>query len=134
MLSRLCQLKLSPPMVQRDTPGWARVARLAFSNGIVAGSSGCWPGPGLDLPIGITREPRGRHEPAKSNSCTEQIMNHISQAASPLGVFKSGASFGGKVAQYREKQKIYTQGEPAFTLFYIQHGGGRLTSSLKGHC
>jgi CRP/FNR family transcriptional regulator, cyclic AMP receptor protein len=59
-------------------------------------------------------------------------MNHTRQPASPLGAFKSGASLGGKVAHYREKQKIYTQGEPAFTLFYIQHGGVRLTTRSKG--
>ena len=47
-------------------------------------------------------------------------MNRIKRAASPLGVFKSGASLGGKVTQYRDKQKIYSQGDPAFTLFYIQ--------------
>jgi CRP-like cAMP-binding protein len=59
-------------------------------------------------------------------------MNHNKQAASPLGLFKSGASLGGKVTQYRDKQKIYSQGDPAFTLFYIQHGGVRLTTRSKG--
>jgi len=59
-------------------------------------------------------------------------MNHMRQPASPLGVFKSGPSLGGKVAQYRNKQKIYSQGEPAFTLFYIQHGGVRLSMRSKG--
>jgi CRP/FNR family transcriptional regulator, cyclic AMP receptor protein len=59
-------------------------------------------------------------------------MNHIRQTTTPLGVFKSGAGLGGKVSQYRDKQKIYSQGEPAFTLFYIQHGGVRLTTRSKG--
>jgi CRP/FNR family cyclic AMP-dependent transcriptional regulator len=59
-------------------------------------------------------------------------MNHTGQLASHLGVFNSGANLGGKVEQYRDKQKIYTQGEPAFTLFYIQHGGVRLTTRSKG--
>jgi CRP/FNR family transcriptional regulator, cyclic AMP receptor protein len=59
-------------------------------------------------------------------------MNHDKQAASPLGGFKSGASLGGEVTQYRDKQKIYSQGEPASTLFYIQHGGVRLTTRSKG--
>lgn len=59
-------------------------------------------------------------------------MNHRKQRGSPLGVFKSAASLGGKVSQYRNKQKIYSQGDPAFTLFYIQHGGVRLTTRLKG--
>jgi CRP/FNR family cyclic AMP-dependent transcriptional regulator len=59
-------------------------------------------------------------------------MNHIKQAASPLGIFKSGAGLGGKVGQYRDKQTIYSQGEPALTLFYIQRGGVRLTRRSKG--
>lgn len=59
-------------------------------------------------------------------------MNHIKHAVSPLGSFKSGTGLGGKVTQYRDKQEIYSQGEPAFTLFYIQHGGVRLTTRSKG--
>ena len=59
-------------------------------------------------------------------------MNHARQTAFPLGDFKSGAGLGGKVTEYRGKQKIYTQGEPALTLFYIQHGGVRLSSRSKG--
>src|ERR1700687_3992927 len=59
-------------------------------------------------------------------------MNHKGQLASHLGVFNSGHSLGGKVEQYRNKQKIFTQGEPAFTLFYIQHGGVRLSTRTKG--
>jgi CRP/FNR family cyclic AMP-dependent transcriptional regulator len=43
----------------------------------------------------------------------------------------SRASLGGTVAQYRSKQVIYSQGTPAFTLFYIQEGGVRLTSRSK---
>jgi len=58
-------------------------------------------------------------------------MNHSRQRISPLGLFRSGASLGGTVVHYRDKQKIYTQGEPAFTLFYIQHGGVRLTTRSK---
>src|ERR1700721_402137 len=62
----------------------------------------------------------------------ERAMNHTGQLASHLGVVNSGASLGGKVEQYRDKQKIYNQGEPALTLFYIQHGGVRLTTRSKG--
>src|SRR5579863_3252448 len=47
--------------------------------------------------------------------------------------FSSGASLGGKVLRYRDKQNIYTQGTPAYTLFYIQEGGVRLTSRTKHH-
>jgi len=43
----------------------------------------------------------------------------------------SGASLGGKVSHYRNKQNIYSQGTPAYTLFYIQEGGVRLTSKSK---
>jgi CRP-like cAMP-binding protein len=51
--------------------------------------------------------------------------------ASPLGGFASGATLGGKISRYRNKQNIYTQGAPAFTLFYIQEGGVRLTTRMK---
>ena len=55
-------------------------------------------------------------------------MNHMS---SHLGGFSSGASLGGKVSHYRNKQNIYMQGAPAHTLFYIQEGGVRLTARAK---
>src|ERR1035441_7776808 len=45
--------------------------------------------------------------------------------------FRSGASLGGKLAHYRNKQNIYSQGTPAYTLFYIQEGGVRLTVRSK---
>lgn len=45
--------------------------------------------------------------------------------------FSSGASLGGKVSRYKEKQNIYKQGTPAYTLFYIQEGGVRLTTRTK---
>jgi CRP/FNR family transcriptional regulator, cyclic AMP receptor protein len=41
------------------------------------------------------------------------------------------ASLGGKVSHYRDKQNIYSQGTPAYTLFYIQEGGVRLTTQSK---
>jgi CRP/FNR family transcriptional regulator, cyclic AMP receptor protein len=43
----------------------------------------------------------------------------------------SRASLGGTVSRYRAKQIIYSQGMPAFTLFYIQEGGVRLTTRSK---
>ena len=51
--------------------------------------------------------------------------------ASSLGGFSSGATLGGKITHYRKKQNIYTQGAPAYTLFYIQEGGVRLTTRTK---
>lgn len=50
---------------------------------------------------------------------------------SQLAGFASGATLGGTVSQYLEKQNIYKQGTPAPTLFYIQEGGVRLTSRSK---
>jgi CRP-like cAMP-binding protein len=50
---------------------------------------------------------------------------------SHLRGFSSGAGLGGKVSRYRDKQNIYKQGAPAYTLFYIQEGGVRLTMRTK---
>jgi CRP/FNR family transcriptional regulator, cyclic AMP receptor protein len=58
-------------------------------------------------------------------------MKRMHQMASRLHGFLSGASLGGKVSNYRDKQNIYTQGEPADTLFYIQKGAVRLTTGTK---
>ncbi len=58
-------------------------------------------------------------------------MKRMNKANSHLGGFNSGASLGGKVSHYRDKQNIYKQGEPAYTLFYIQEGGVRLTTKTK---
>jgi CRP-like cAMP-binding protein len=58
-------------------------------------------------------------------------MKRRNQVPSPLGGFSSGANLGGKVSRYRGKQNIYTQGEPAYTLFYIQEGGVRLSTRTK---
>ena len=58
-------------------------------------------------------------------------MKRIKKRASHLTGFSSGASLGGKVSRYRDKQNIYKQGTPAYTLFYIQEGGVRLTTQTK---
>jgi CRP/FNR family cyclic AMP-dependent transcriptional regulator len=58
-------------------------------------------------------------------------MKRIKKRASHLVGFSSGASLGGKVSRYRNKQNIYKQGTPAYTLFYIQEGGVRLTTQTK---
>jgi CRP-like cAMP-binding protein len=58
-------------------------------------------------------------------------MKHMNKMVSRLGSFSSGAGLGDKVWRYRKKQNIYTQGEPAYTLFYIQEGGVRLTTRAK---
>src|SRR5579863_8668706 len=49
----------------------------------------------------------------------------------PLAGFGSGASLGGKISSYRNNQNIYTQGAPAYTLFYIQEGGVKLMTRTK---
>jgi CRP/FNR family cyclic AMP-dependent transcriptional regulator len=58
-------------------------------------------------------------------------MKGMNKLASHLGVFSSGADLGGRVSRYRAKQNIYTQGAPAYSLFYIQEGGVRLTTRTK---
>lgn len=58
-------------------------------------------------------------------------MKRIGKMNSHLSGFSSGASLGGKVSHYRGKQNIYKQGAPAYTLFYIQEGGVRLTTKTK---
>src|ERR1700722_15565274 len=57
--------------------------------------------------------------------------NNRNKMSASLADFGSGASLGGKVSQYRNKQNIYKQGAPAYTLFYIQEGGVRLTTKTK---
>ena len=58
-------------------------------------------------------------------------MKRVKKRASHLTGFSSGAGLGGKVSRYRDKQNIYKQGAPAYTLFYIQEGGVRLTTQTK---
>ena len=58
-------------------------------------------------------------------------MRRKNRKVSLLSGFTSGASLGGKLSHYRNKQNIYTQGAPAYTLFYIQEGGVRLTTRTK---
>lgn len=54
----------------------------------------------------------------------EKLTVHVDSPSSRAGL-------GGKVAHYRSKENIYSQGTPAFTLFYIQAGGVRLTTRSK---
>ncbi len=61
----------------------------------------------------------------------ERLLKRMHRLASHLSKFFSGASLGGKVSRYRDKQDIYLQGTPADTLFYIQEGGVRLTFQAK---
>ncbi len=58
-------------------------------------------------------------------------MKRMKQITSHLPGFSSGASLGGTVSRYRNKQNIYKQGAPAYTLFYIQEGGVRLSTKTK---
>ncbi len=58
-------------------------------------------------------------------------MRRKKHRASQLGSFSSGAALGGKVSHFRNKQNIYKQGAPAYTLFYIQEGGVKLTARTK---
>jgi CRP/FNR family transcriptional regulator, cyclic AMP receptor protein len=58
-------------------------------------------------------------------------MKSTNRLRSHIDGLSSGVSLGGKVSRYRAKQNIYTQGAPAYTLFYIQEGGVRLTTRSK---
>ena len=55
---------------------------------------------------------------------TKKLPSHVDSPS-------SRASLGGTVSHYQSKEIIYSQGTPAFTLFYIQEGGVRLTSRSK---
>ncbi len=55
-------------------------------------------------------------------------MTSRNHTRSHLGDFASGASLGGEVSRYPPNESIYTQGEPAETLFYIQKGAVRLST------
>jgi CRP-like cAMP-binding protein len=61
----------------------------------------------------------------------QRAMKLMNKTNAHLGGFNSGASLGGKVSHYRNKQNIYVQGAPAYTLFYIQEGGVRLSTKTK---
>lgn len=58
-------------------------------------------------------------------------MRRMKKLPSHIDSPSSRASLGGKVSHYRGKQNIYSQGAPAYTLFYIQEGGVRLTTKSK---
>jgi CRP/FNR family transcriptional regulator, cyclic AMP receptor protein len=58
-------------------------------------------------------------------------MHRIQRIAAHLTSFGSGTSLGGNISHYKSKQNIYKQGAPAYTLFYIQEGGVRLTTRAK---
>jgi CRP/FNR family cyclic AMP-dependent transcriptional regulator len=60
-------------------------------------------------------------------------MKHRKKMATPLASFGSGAGLGGRVSQYQSNQNIYKQGAPAYTLFYIQEGGVRLSTKSNNH-
>jgi CRP/FNR family cyclic AMP-dependent transcriptional regulator len=58
-------------------------------------------------------------------------MKSRKQKTRPLKGISSGASLGGTVSRYKDKQNIYKQGAPAYTLFYIQAGGVQLSTRTK---
>jgi CRP/FNR family transcriptional regulator, cyclic AMP receptor protein len=55
-------------------------------------------------------------------------LKRTNHNALPLREFAAVSGLGGEVSRYQEKQKIYTQGDLAETLFYIQKGGVRLST------
>src|ERR1700730_11167287 len=62
---------------------------------------------GLRKLIGSPRNQRGGH----------RSMKRMNGMASRLKGFSSGATLGGKVFHYRNKENIYKQGSPAYSLF-----------------
>ena len=58
-------------------------------------------------------------------------MTREKKTISRLKGFQSGDGLGGVVSHYRDKENIYKQGTPAYSLFYIQEGGVRLTTRIK---
>jgi CRP/FNR family cyclic AMP-dependent transcriptional regulator len=58
-------------------------------------------------------------------------MKHAKKLPKHIDSPASRSTLGGTVAHYSAQQTIYSQGTPAFTLFYIQEGGVRLTSRSK---
>src|ERR1700693_4073782 len=58
-------------------------------------------------------------------------MKRRKKKTTHLGGFSSGAALGGQVSRFRAKQSIYSQGDPAYTIFYIQEGGVRLSTRTK---
>ena len=58
-------------------------------------------------------------------------MKHIKKLPLQIDSPSSRAGLGGTVSHYRSKENIYSQGTPAYTLFYIQTGGVRLTARSK---
>lgn len=61
----------------------------------------------------------------------KRISKRSNGIVSPLAGFSSGDSLGGTVSHFKNKQNIYKQGAPAYTLFYIQEGGVRLSTQSK---
>jgi CRP-like cAMP-binding protein len=68
---------------------------------------------------------------AKIDTGVTPQKNRGNQGTTSIPGFGSGASLGGKVSSYKDKENIYKQGTPAYTLFYIQAGGVRLTTHVK---
>ena len=58
-------------------------------------------------------------------------MKRVKKEFLETGHFSSGASLGGEVSLVQNRHRIYSQGERADTLFYIQKGGVSLTYRAK---
>jgi CRP/FNR family cyclic AMP-dependent transcriptional regulator len=64
---------------------------------------------------------RARANSSKSKSKAKEIYPFDAQA------FLDSAGVSRKIVQYRRSQKIYSQGDPASSVMYIQDGGVKLT-------
>src|SRR6202166_381685 len=83
------------------------------------------------MPIKLSIGPKKRIGSPRNQLGGHKSMKRVNRIASRLKGFSSGASLGGEVSHYRNKQNIYKQGAPAYTLFYIQEGGVRLSTKTK---
>ena len=79
------------------------------------------------------RNPLGELEVRGHNFGIRRPKKRGNSNRGQLTTFASGRNLGGTLSEFRTKQSIYKQGTPAFTLFYIQEGGVKLTARSKDH-
>jgi len=70
------------------------------------------------VPSAVRRVPKPRRSASKANSKT---------SAFDVKLFLDSAGLGRKVAKFEGKETIFTQGDPATNVMYIQEGGVKLT-------
>jgi len=56
-----------------------------------------------------------------------KLTTNTSNSAFDLAVFLSHAGLGRRMVELKQKENLFTQGEPADSVFYLQHGRVKLT-------